>query len=117
MAAHNDLGKLGEELAVAWFQEHGYEILQRNWRSCQYEIDIIARKEGRLHFIEVKLRKYHPGSNPENSVTRQKFRSLKNAAAQYLYMHPHYKWIQYDILAITLRNEVPEYFLIEDVFL
>ena len=32
MAEHNDLGQLGEDLAVAWLNNHGFEILERNWR-------------------------------------------------------------------------------------
>ena len=43
MAKHNDFGKLGEEIAVNYLMEKGYEILERNWRNIHKEIDIIAR--------------------------------------------------------------------------
>lgn len=118
MASHNELGKDGEQLAVAYLREKGYEILHCNWRYSRYEVDIIARKKGMLHIVEIKTRKYYPGAYPEESVTKKKFNFLKTAADEYLYRHPEYRDVRFDILAITLfRDKEPEYFLIEDVFL
>jgi putative endonuclease len=118
MASHNELGKDGEQLALAWLREKGYEILHCNWRYARYEVDIIAGKNGMLHIIEIKTRKFYPGAFPEESVTKKKFSFLKNAADEYLYRHPEYRNVRFDILAITLfRDKEPEYFLIEDVFL
>ena len=45
MAEHNELGQLGEDLAVDFLQKNGYEILDRNWRFQKAEIDIIAQKD------------------------------------------------------------------------
>ena len=56
MAKHNELGKDAEEMAVRWLMKQGFEILHRNWRYSHYEIDIIARREGKLHIVEVKAR-------------------------------------------------------------
>jgi putative endonuclease len=118
MASHNELGKDGEQLAVAYLKEKGFEILHCNWRFSRYEIDIIAKKNGMLHMVEIKTRKFYPGAFPEESVTKKKFNFLKNAADEYLYRHPEYRDVRFDILAITLfRDKEPEYFLIEDVFL
>ena len=44
MAEHNELGKLGEELAVEFLQKNGYAILETNWTFQKAEIDIIAKK-------------------------------------------------------------------------
>lgn len=118
MASHNDLGKEGEELAAKWLADKGYTLLHRNWRHSYHEIDIIATKGKFLHFVEVKARHYFPGSYPEDSVTKKKFKNLQQAVDQYLHLHPGHAWIQYDILSITLhKNGEAEYFLIEDVFL
>jgi putative endonuclease len=127
MASHNELGKEGEELAVKWLTEKGYTILQRNWRHSHYELDIVAKKNntanpsGRaevLHFIEVKARKSYYYGNPEDSVTKKKFKHLQKAADEYLQLNPGHKWIQYDILSIVLQhNGKPDYFLLEDVYL
>ena len=118
MASHNILGKEGEQMAVNWLQEKGYEILHRNWRHSHYEIDIVAKKDERLHIVEVKARYGIKYGHPEDSVTKKKFRHLQKATDEFLFLNPGYKWIQYDILAITLHKyEATEYFLLEDVFL
>ena len=54
MAEHNDLGKLGEELAVDFLEKNGYEILETNWTFQKAEVDIIALKNNVLAVIEVK---------------------------------------------------------------
>ena len=56
MAEHNELGKLGEELAVDFLQKNGYEILETNWVFQKAEIDIIAQKDNILVAVEVKTR-------------------------------------------------------------
>ena len=118
MASHNELGKEGEQLAVQWLRENGYEILRCNWRHSYYEIDIVAAKGKFLHFVEVKARNFSPFGYPEDSVTRKKFKNLQKAADEYLFLNPGHQWIQYDILSITLyRDREAEYFFIEDVFL
>lgn len=118
MAVHNQLGKEGEQLAADYLLQKGYTILHRNWRYGQNEIDIIALKGAVLHFVEVKLRSTNKFGYPEESVTRQKFRYLMKAADQFLYLHPQYKNICFDILAITApAGALPEYFLVEDVYL
>jgi putative endonuclease len=118
MARHNELGKEGEAMALGYLRENGFEILHCNWRFAHLEIDIIAQKNGWLHIIEVKSRKYFPGAFPEESVTKKKFGFLKKAAEEYMYQHPEHTKVQFDVLSITLfSNKEPEFFLIEDVFL
>lgn len=118
MASHNDLGKEGEEMAVNWLTAAGYEILHRNWRYSHYEIDVIALKNGKLHIIEVKARQGNKYGHPEDSVTKKKFKDLQRATDEFLFHNPGYKWLQYDVLAITLfGSKEPEFFLLEDVYL
>ena len=118
MPSHNKIGADGENLADEWLKKRGYEILHRNWRHSHYEIDIIATRNSWLHIVEVKCRNASPFGYPEDSVTKKKFKHLQRAADQFLFLNPGYKWIQYDILSITLhQHKEPEYFLLEDVFL
>ena len=56
MAAHNELGKWGEDMAEAYLLEKGYSILERDWKSGHHDLDIIARDEDTLVIIEVKTR-------------------------------------------------------------
>ncbi len=118
MAEHNKLGQEGEELAVKWLTGNGYQILHRNWRHKQFEIDIIASKGKFLCIIEVKSRRFTPFGHPEDSVRKKKFKNLQRAAHEFLFLNPGHKWIRYDILAITLlKNGDPQFFMLEDVFL
>ncbi|MFT3903653.1 MAG: YraN family protein [Niabella sp.] len=118
MAAHNETGKNGEALAADYLVGKGYQILHQNWRYSHYEIDIIASKGKKLHFVEVKTRTTAFYGYPEESVTRKKFKHLQRAADEYLHLHPGHLWIQYDVLSIILsKNKPPEFFLLEDVFL
>jgi putative endonuclease len=127
MAMHLELGQRGEELAVEWLIKNEYRILHRNWRFGQDEIDMIAAKPRPndrfnrgdfLHFIEVKTRSYSKFGKPEDAVSRSKFKRLQRISNQFLKMNPAYKWIQYDIIAITIfTNKEPEIFFIPDVYL
>ncbi len=118
MAAHNELGKWGEEQAATWLKQQGYSIIARNWRHKHHEIDIIAHDGKKLHFIEVKVRRSTNMGYPEESVTKKKFNYLKKAADEYLYLHPEHKWIQYDILSIVCpKGKEPSFFLLRDVYL
>jgi len=118
MAAHNELGKKGEELAVAWLIQRGYELLFQNWRHSHLELDIIASKEEVLHFIEVKSRTNQKFGYPEESVSDQKMQHLLDAAEEFVYQHPQWNHIQFDILSICLdKLGKAEYYLIEDIYL
>jgi putative endonuclease len=116
MAHHNTTGRDGEKLAVNYFIEKGFSILQQNWRHSHWEVDIIASFNNVLHFIEVKTRRTKKFGYPEDDVSKKKVINLINASEEYLYLHPEWKRIQFDILSINLlRNEPVEYFFIEDV--
>lgn len=118
MAGHNQLGKKGEQLAEYYLQGLGYAILHRNWRHSHYEIDLIALKNNVLHFVEVKIRSSKKYGLPEEAVNKKKFQSLLHAADEFLYQHPQYRHVQYDIVSInTVNGAAPEFFLIEDVYL
>lgn len=117
MARHNDTGKLGEKLAAEYFSRQGYIIIEQNWRHKRWEVDIIAHKDQVLHFIEVKCRSTKKFGHPEESVNSKKIRHLIDASAEYLYLHPQWQRVQFDVLSITLhKGEEADYFLIEDVY-
>jgi putative endonuclease len=118
MAQHIELGKQGEQLAVNWLVDKGYSILHRNWRFGKYELDIIAIKDGLLHIVEVKVRSSTQFGFPEENVSKKKFNSIKLGAEEFLFQHPEYHNIQFDILSINIVNGTEnEFFFIEDVFL
>ncbi len=117
MTPNKKTGDKGESLAATFLEKKGYKIVERNWRFRHWEVDLIASKGNRLHFIEVKTRTTAKYGMPEESIKRDKMRSLKNAAEEYLYIHTEWKYIQFDVVAIMLHfGAAPEIFLIEDIY-
>jgi putative endonuclease len=110
-------GNKGEDLATAHLLQNNYTILHRNWRFKHAEVDIIAHRNNKLHFVEVKTRTNTKFGLPEESISQTKMNSLKKAAAGFLEQYPQWKYLQFDVIAITLKGDtVEELFLIEDVF-
>ncbi|MDA3615167.1 YraN family protein [Polluticaenibacter yanchengensis] len=116
MSEHLIVGKQGEDLAANWLKNKDYIIIDRNWRSGRYEVDIIATKMDCLHFVEVKTRSSFQVAMPEQKVNGGKMKHLKIAAMKYLELHPQWKMIQFDVLSIVLGNNKAFYYFIEDVF-
>ena len=54
MAEHNEIGKIGENITRTFLMKHGFTVSETNYRTKYGEIDIIARKDNKLRFIEVK---------------------------------------------------------------
>lgn len=117
MAEHQATGTHGENKAVSFLTAKGYTILKRNWRHANWEIDIIAEKNGILHFVEVKTRRTSTYGHPEDDVSKKKFKHLVYAAEEFLIQSPGWKRIQFDIISITLTRGEPEFFFIQDVYL
>ena len=117
MAAHNEFGKQGEELAAQYLIIKGYEILERNWRNIHKEIDIIAKDGEDLVIVEVKTRQTDEYGNPDIAVTRQKQRRLISAANAYLFQNKLDINTRFDIISIIFRGGEPVIEHIEDAFL
>ena len=82
------LGRLGERLALQRLEADGYQILQRNYRCTEGEIDLVARHGDGLAFVEVRTRRGQNAGSPEESVTPAKQRKLVQVAQRYLQEHP-----------------------------
>ena len=105
-------------MAADYLESKGYRILHRNRRFGRPEIDLIAEKQGSLHFIEVKTRKTKKFGHPEENVTSGKIERMLEAAELYKAENHDKRPIQLDILSITIQpNGKTEYYLIEDVYL
>lgn len=101
MAEHNDLGKLGEQLAADFLIENQYEILERNWVFDKAEIDIIAKKDNLLIVVEVKTRSSLEYGLPQDFVKPKKVQLLVKAINQYVETIDFDPEIRFDIIAIT----------------
>ena len=116
MAEHNETGKAGEELAVKYLLENGYDILQRNWRFGRYEIDIIAQKKNILSIVEVKTRTGDFFGDPEEGVTKKKERFLADSADEYILQKQLDVDVRYDIISIVFNRGKYDLKMIEDAF-
>ena len=117
IALNQATGKKGEQIAASFLIDNGFEIQEKNWRHHHVEVDIIASKNGRLHIVEVKTRNSTRYGHPEESITKNKMKFLKNAAEAYQYQHKQWLYLQFDVIAITLISDIEtEIFLIEDVY-
>ena len=116
MAEHNDLGKLGEELAVDFLEKNGYEILETNWVFDKAEIDVIAQKNGILAVVEVKTRSSIEFGLPQDFVKPKKIQLLVKAINEYVTQNDLDVEVRFDIVAIHKENSefVIEY--IEEAF-
>jgi putative endonuclease len=83
--SRQELGALGEQVAVEHLQSLGWRILQRNWR-CRYgELDLIATDgPGTVVFVEVKTRTGDGFGGLEHAVTPQKVRRIRRLAGLWL---------------------------------
>lgn len=100
MAEHNDLGKLGEEMAVEFLQKNGYEILETNWTFQKAEVDIIAKKENTLAIVEVKTRSSLEFGLPQDFVKPKKIQLLVKAVNEFVITNDLDLDIRFDIIAI-----------------
>ena len=117
MAIHNELGKLGEDIAVQYLTNKGYEILERNWRNIHKEIDIVAKDGEELVIVEVKTRQSDEHGEPDMSVTKRKQRMLIAAANAYISRFNMDVETRFDIVSIIYRDGEPVIDHIEDAFL
>jgi putative endonuclease len=79
MATRNEIGRSGEDLAAAWYEAHGFEVVARNWRVRQGEIDLILAAPGLVVFCEVKRRssgRYGTGAEAVNWRKQQRIRTV-----------------------------------------
>lgn len=117
MAEHNELGKIGEQLAIDYLIDNGYQILERNYRYIKAEVDIIALKENVLIAVEVKTRTSNYYGNPEDFVSKKKIKLLVTAVDYYVVKRNLDVNVRFDIIAITLEKSSHKLEHFEDAFL
>ncbi len=117
MAAHNDLGKQGEDLAIRLLAEKGYDILETNYRYLKAEVDIIALKEGVLIAVEVKTRSTPDFGNPQDFLKPAQIQRLVKAIDHYVNEHNLDVEVRFDIVAIIKNKLGTQVEHLEDAFL
>ena|SRR3989344_8079759 len=125
------VGTLGEDIATRYVLSRGYNIITRNYRKKFGEIDIIAKKDAKIHFIEVKtvsredLNDVTPETNdkyrPEDNVHLWKLKRLSRAIQVYLAENRYgdeMGW-QFDVITISLdiKNKLARVKMLENIIL
>ena len=87
MRAKDAVGRYGEDVAVRHLTEAGLEIVERNWRCPEGEIDIIAREGGVLVICEVKTRSSVLFGLPTEAITARKRERMRRLAYLWLTQH------------------------------
>jgi putative endonuclease len=95
------LGASGEEAVAAWYVDRGYEVVVRNWRCRDGELDLIVRDGRMFVFCEVKTRTSLAFGAPVEAVTRAKQERLRRLAARWLTEAPlRPREIRFDVASV-----------------
>jgi putative endonuclease len=98
-------GREGEDAAVAWYEQAGYRIVDRNWRCREGELDIVATGDGVVVFCEVKARGSDRFGGPAEAVTWRKQRRIRGLAVRWLAEHDgRFGEIRFDVAAVRGRK-------------
>lgn len=112
------LGKRGEGAACGFLKERGYEILEKNYKCKIGEIDLIARRRGRLAFIEIKTRTSTQFGTPQEAVNLRKQEKILKVAQWYMKEKKLAKiQVAFDVVAVLWeKGQAPRMRLIADAF-
>jgi len=98
------IGNIGEDLAETYLISRGYSILQRNYYTRFGEIDIIAKKDGRIVFVEVKTRFTNSCGSGREAVDENKLKHIRLSAGEYIYKTRWSGPVSIDVIEINLDH-------------
>jgi putative endonuclease len=116
MSQESELGILGETLAAKFLEKKDYKIHVRNWRFKKGELDIVAEKNDRMIFVEVKTRKSSFLAEPRLTISMKKQKMLIATADIYLKLNKISKESQFDIVTVIVDESGNKYEHLEDAF-
>lgn len=87
MAVHNIAGQAAEDEVAKYLKTRGYKILDKNWKTKWCEIDIIARKDKAVHFVEVKYRQSMSQGSGFDYITVKKLAQMRRAAESWVLLN------------------------------
>ena len=104
----NELGRHGEDVACAYLESRGYDIIARNWRCAEGEIDIVAVKHNTTAIVEVKTRSSLMAGHPYEAITALKLARLRRLAGIWVATRDgHAGNLRIDAIAIVIRPGRP----------
>lgn len=115
--SHVATGRRYERRAAEFYQKQGFTILERNWRDASREIDLIARRDNLIVFVEVKAARSKSFGHPAEWVDQRKQERLIAAACRYLSEHDTTDCdLRFDLVAFFGGNleHFPDAFRVEE---
>ena len=110
-------GKTGEILVCRHYLKNGYAILDTNYRCRFGEIDIVAKKEETIVFIEVKTREKQTDYTAKDAVTPAKQQRLKSTALMYISSNKFDdEFVRFDVAEVYIPSSNPTINIIENAF-
>lgn len=118
MTSKQQLGKQGEDHALAYLVAQGLQPLERNWRYKRAEIDLIMMDEECLVFVEVKTRSTDAFGHPLEFVRARQVELLSAAASSYMEQIGHEWEIRFDLVSVIIYHQNEDHVLehIKDAF-
>jgi putative endonuclease len=111
------IGSMGENAAAAWYVARGFEVVDRNWRVREGEIDLVLRAGRTIVFCEVKTRSSDRFGIPAEAVTATKQRRLRVLAARWLAEHPKSRGeVRFDVASVSPAGATPAVAVVEGAF-
>jgi len=101
------VGKIGEEMALSYLKEKGYQLLEKNFYCRWGEIDLIFKKEDKIIFVEVKTRVGDKKGKPYEAVNFYKIKDLKRAINFYLLTKNYFQYkLSLEIVSVVLNSDL-----------
>ncbi len=107
----SEKGKKGEDCAVRFLEQQGYEIVDRNYRGYRGEIDIVARENETIVFVEVKTWDSFGVDELEYAINKEKQARIEKTAKHYLHVHDEFRElvVRFDVIFLSSENGVEEH--------
>ena len=112
-----ELGELGEKLALKKLKALGYKKITQNYRCALGEVDLIARDNDTLVFVEIKTRRGKSVGYAKEAVDARKRRQLSKVALAYMKSNDCYGVkARFDVVAVSLTKDNPRIVVIKNAF-
>ncbi|MEK7061676.1 MAG: YraN family protein [Patescibacteria group bacterium] len=105
MSQHNEVGKIGEEIARKFLEKAGYKIIEQNYKTKYSEIDLIVKKGENLVFVEVRTKVGEHFGTPEETINNKKMRKLRGNAVAYAIIKKWNDSFGIDAICIVLKPD------------
>lgn len=112
----SEIGSYSEEVVTKYLEAEGHEILFRNFKTKQYEIDIVSRKADEIYFTEVKYRKNNQYGEPLEFVDQKKHKQMEFAAKAFLHSHSEFSKLIPHLAVASVNGDfvLDEWFLLTE---